>query len=373
MPALNDVLTARLAAFSPDRRRVLMTSQPLAGGRAAVDGKVYQHFCGNDYLGLSHDIRLIEAAQNACNSGSGAGASRLVTGNHAGYEGLEVALAKHSGHATALVFSSGYAATVGTIAALMGKGDLILADKLAHACMIDGAMLSGATLKRFAHNDMGHAEALLQRYRRQYQSTLIITEHIFSMDGDAAPLDALVKLKNTYDTWLMVDDAHGISVTDYPHKNSVDIWCGTLSKALASVGGYVCGSAALRDYLIQHARSLIFSTALPPAALAAAHTALEVVKAEPWRGAQALLHAQRFAQALDLPQPHAAIVPLILGENARALEASAALKMQGYLVSAIRPPTVPKGAARLRFTFSAAHSDDQVNGVIAATKKWVKP
>ncbi len=373
MPALNDVLSARLHSIPEASRRALVEAHVRHGTHIVVDGREYLHFSGNDYLGLIQHPKVLQAAQNALDThGAGAGASRLVTGNHAHYGALETALADYLRLEAALVFSSGYAATLGTIAALMEEGDLILADKYAHACMIDGAQLSGAKLMRFAHNDMAHAESILAKHRSQFNNVLIVTEHIFSMDGDNAPLDALIDLKKRYRSWLMVDDAHGIGITYYLHKNDVDIWSGTLSKALASVGGYVAGSRTLMNYLIQSARSMIFSTALPPSAVAAAHAALEIMVAEPERGALALGHAKAFTEALGLPPAHSAIVPVIIGEDADAVAASAALKEQGFWVSAIRPPTVPKGTARLRVTFSAAHTREQVLALAEAVKPWVK-
>lgn len=373
MPALNDVLTTRLHTLPEASRRTLVEAHVRHGTHIVVEGRQYLHFSGNDYLGLIQHPKVLQAAQNALDThGAGAGASRLVTGNHAYYDKLEAALADYLRLEAALVFSSGYAATLGIIAALMEEGDLIVADKYAHACMIDGAQLSGAKLMRFAHNDMAHAESILSKHRSQFNNVLIVTEHIFSMDGDNAYLDALVELKKKYRSWLMVDDAHGIGIMYYPHKHDVDIWSGTLSKALASVGGYVAGSRTLISYLIQSARSMIFSTALPPSAVAAAHAALEVMIAEPERGALALGHAQAFTQALGLPAAQSAIVPVIIGSDEEVLKASAALKEQGFWVSAIRPPTVPKGTARLRVTFSAAYTREQVLALAAAIRPWVR-
>lgn len=371
MPALNAHLYERLQSVPEDSRRQLLQSTMLPCGKIKVAGQIYDHFSGNDYLGLSQHADVIQAAAQACNVSAGAGASRLVTGNHAHYEALEVALAHHTRHEKALVFSSGYAATIGTISALMGKGDLILADKLAHACMIDGAMLSGARLMRFRHNDVAHARAVLHKHQGQYKNALIVTEHVFSMDGDISPIDELLELKNDYDCWLMVDDAHGHGIVEYVNRSSVDIWCGTLSKALASVGGYVTGSALLIDFLLQHARSFIFSTALPPSAVAAAATSLSILEREPWRGARALTHAQHVCKALGLAAAQSAIVPIVLGSNSKALAASKALKEQHLWVSAIRPPTVPNNSARLRVTLSAAHEDDQIERLITAIKPWV--
>lgn len=373
MPALNDVLHARLHDVPDANRRHLVEAAVQHTTNLRVNGADFLHFSGNDYLGLVQHPRVMQAALEAVNShGVGAGASRLVTGNHRYYTQLETALAEYLRLEAALVFSSGYAANLGAIAALMEEGDLILADKYAHACMVDGAQLSGAKLMRFAHNDMAHAESLLAKHRSQYRHVLIITEHVFSMDGDIAPLDGLVALKKKYRTWLMVDDAHGIGIVYYPHKNDVDIWSGTLSKSLASVGGYVAGSSTLIAYLTQSARSMIFSTGLPPSATAAACAALAIMVAEPERGALALGHAQAFTESLGLPQAQSAIVPVIMGSDEDAMNASAALKENGFWVSAIRPPTVPKGTSRLRVTFSAAHTRAQVMALAEAIRPWVR-
>lgn len=369
MPALNQFIEAELREITPDMRRRLVGAESLEGGRLRVKGKEYWHFCANDYLGLAHHPALKQAARLAVDTmGAGASASRLVTGNHAGYAALETALCEHLGAEAACVFSSGYAANLGVMQALMGKGDVIFADKLAHASMVDGARLSGAKLIRFKHNDMAHLEQLLSTHRGQYQNALIITEHVFSMDGDISPIDDIITLKNKYDSWLMVDDAHGIGIVECKAKKSVDIWLGTLSKTLASVGGYVLGSAPLKEYLVNHARSLIYSTGLPPSITAQATAALKVMKNEPWRKEKVMRHAQRFTQALGLPMAQSPIVPVIIGKAEDAVRASEALKQKGFYVSAIRPPTVPENTARLRICFSAAHSDEAVEGLIAAVK-----
>lgn len=331
--------------------------------------KTFISFAGNDYLGLRHHPAVIRAGQQALyRYGAGAGASRLVTGNHPLYAPLEARLAALKGQTGALVFGSGYLTNFGTIAALMGEGDLILADKLVHACILDGAQLSGAELKRFRHNDTRHAETLLRQSRGSYRHALIVTEHIFSMDGDCAPIASLVALAREYDAWLMVDDAHGLVSAPAASEEGVDIWSGTLSKALGSYGGYIAAAAPVTDYILNNARSFIFSTGLPPAACATALAALEVLDAEPQRRERPLELAWRVTDAFRLPRVASAIVPIIVGGAKAAVELSKRLKGQGIIVSAIRPPTVPPQTARLRLTFSYAHTDQHVDALIDALK-----
>lgn len=330
------------------------------------DGVRYVSFACNDYLGLAQHPEVIAAGQKAlAEHGAGAAASRLITGNHPLYAPLETALAEYKQTEAALVFGSGYMANIGLIPTLVGKGDLILCDKLVHACIIDGAQLSGATIKRFRHNDTTHARALLEEARGTHKRLLIITEHIFSMDGDRSPLENLAVLADDYDGWLMVDDAHGIGFFNKTGTGGVDLWMGTMSKALGGYGGYVCASQAVIDYLITSVRSFVFTTGLPPATCATALAALKIMQREPERAKRAHHHATRVAHALRLPQPAAAILPWVIGDEATALAASDELKAQGMLAMAIRPPTVPPGTSRIRFAFSAEHTDAQIDALIA--------
>lgn len=319
-------------------------------------------FAANDYLGLSRHPEVVKAGQEALLAyGTGAGASRLVTGNHLLYAPLEEKIARMKHKEAALVFGSGYLTNLGVIPALVGKGDLILADKLIHACLIDGSQLSGAALKRFRHNDPAHAEALLKEHRTKYKNTLILVDHVYSMDGDIAPLAELSELAGAHDAWLMADDAHGFGIV--PSGVNVDIWMGTLSKAVGCYGGYVATSKPVVEYLVTAARSFIFSTGLPPAVCASALKALEIIEREPQRGARALALARRVKSGAQ-----SAIMPIMLGTEEKALAAAEALKRRGILVVAIRPPTVPPGTARLRLAFSAAHTDAEVDKLIAALK-----
>lgn len=318
------------------------------------------NFSSNDYLGMSGHPEVTGALAQPY---AGARASRLVAGNHAWYEPLETKLAEMKKAPAALVFGSGYLANIGTISALMSEGDLILADKLAHACLIDGAQLSGATLRRFRHNDVAHAESILAAHRGRYQKLLIVTEHVFSMDGDRAPLAKLADVAQRYDGWLMVDDAHGLFETP-PVK--ADIWMGTLSKTVGTYGGYVAAKRPVIEYLATASRPFIFSTGLPPSVCAASVKALEIIEREPQRRDIVLNHARRFTKAFGLPPAESAIVPIILGSNEAALKAAEKLKRKGMVAIAIRPPTVPPKTARIRFTFSANHTDEQVGALIEA-------
>ena len=300
--------------------------------------------------------------------GAGAGASRLVTGNHPPYAALERRLATIKRTEAACVFGSGYLANIGVIGALGAPGDLVLIDELAHACLNAGAALSGATVVRFRHNDGDHVATLLARHREAHRHALLVTETIFSMDGDRAPLDVLAGLAEAYDAWLMTDDAHGFGLAS---KGAAPIQMGTLSKAVGSYGGYLCASSAVVALIETRARSFIYSTALPPASVAAAHAALGVLMEDPTLADAPLRKARHFTSLLDLPSAESAIVPLILGAPENALVASAALADAGFLVTVIRPPTVPPGTARLRFAFSALHEDRDIERLAEVLQKHV--
>lgn len=362
MPALDAHLEQRLKLLEAKHLRREPKGTSRKEGVQVVRGdKTLISFSCNDYLGLSHHPDVISAAQEAVATyGAGAGASRLVTGNYPLYDELESALAEYKGTQAACVFGSGYLANLGVIPALVGAGDLILADKFSHACMLDAARVSGATLMRFAHNNIEHMKILLAANRTEHQNCLIFTETIFSMDGDAAPLSEMYQLAKEYDAWLMTDDAHGLGIVP-PQKAHIQM--GTLSKAAGSYGGYVCGSKALIDYIKTSARSLIYSTGLPPASVAASIAALKLIQKDTSLGEKALANARYFTSLLGLPEAQSAIVPVIVKENEKALELSALLEAAGFLVSAIRPPTVPEHTARLRFTFSALHEKRQIEAL----------
>jgi len=374
MPALDEALQQKLLVLEARHaRRSMNETLRHEGVKVTRNGKTYTSFSCNDYLGLTHHPDVKKAARDAIDTyGTGAGASRLITGDTPLYAKLEHALAAYKSTGSAIVFGSGYLANLGAIPALVGKGDLILADKLAHACMLDAARLSGATVMRFAHNNIDHCRMLLEANRAEHHHCLILTETVFSMDGDRAPLQALSRLCKDHDSWLMTDDAHGLGVL--PQSPSpADIQMGTLSKACGSYGGYVCGSSTLIDYLTTAARSLIFATALPPATLAASLAALTIIASQPHLVAKPLAHARLFTSLLGLEPASSAIVPIMLQENEKTLTASAQLEAAGYLVAAIRPPTVPENTARLRFAFAAAHETADVEAIAAFVKEhaWV--
>ncbi len=349
------------------------------------------NFAANDYLGLSRHPALIEAARQAtAQRGTGAGASRLVTGTDAAVLALEEQLAAWKEKEAALVFSSGYAAALGTIPALVGSGDTVILDKLAHASLIDAARLSGATVRTFPHNDMARLEALLAKISPGKTRMLVVTESIFSMDGDVAPLHELAGLKDRYGAWLLVDEAHATGlygatgaglVAEAGLSARVEIVMGTLSKALGSVGGYIAGSRVLIDWLVNRARSFIYSTALPPGVIAASRAAVDLACGpegaalrDRLRGNIAHYHAglpaawKNRASWVACAVP-CAIQPLICGEASAALQLAAALREAGFLIPAIRYPTVPRHAARLRVTLSAAHARADIDALNRALAK----
>jgi 8-amino-7-oxononanoate synthase len=349
------------------RRRALRPTARGEGGAVVRDGRRLVSFCSNDYLGLSKDPRVIAAARAALEEhGAGTGASRLVDGDCPEIHALEAALARVKGAEAARVFATGYMASLGVIPMLAGQGDVVVMDELVHACIHAGARLSRAEVKLFRHNDAAHAEALLAA-ARGVRRRLLIVETVYSMDGDIAPLAELGAIAAKHDAWMITDDAHGFGVL--PLDNPAPVQVGTLSKAVGSQGGFVCAPAPVAELIDSRARSFVYATGLAPASATAARAAVEIIAAEPWRGEAACAKAKRFASALGLPEAQSAIVPIRIGEDARALDASARLEEAGYLVTAIRPPTVPEGTARLRVTFSAVHADADVAGLIAATER----
>ncbi len=350
-----------------DRCRELISTARGPDMRAQRTDQTLISFCDNDYLGLSQDRRIIKASQHAAGEyGVGAGASRLVTGNNPLNAELEKQLALMKRLPSARVFGSGYLANVGTIPALVGSQDLIVMDELSHACMHAGARLSRAEILVFKHNDLASLESALAG-NEAGRRILVLTETVFSMDGDVAPLVEISRLCDQYGAWLMTDDAHGFGVLDL--DNPAPLQMGTLSKAVGSYGGYVCGDVDFMHLLTNRARSLVYTTGLPPSVLAASLEALKIIRAEPQHAETVLGHASLFCQLLDLPKPQSMIVPVIYGSEQKALTASSLLQDAGYLVSAIRPPTVPEGSSRLRITFSASHKESDVRALAAAMKR----
>ena len=360
------------------------------GTRIQIGGKTLLNFSSNDYLGLANHPALKAAAIHAIEKfGAGAGASRLVCGSLAPFHELEEALAQFKKTEAALTFSSGYATALGTICALAGKGDIIILDKLVHASIVDAAKLSGAKLRIFAHNDLNDLENKLRwananksAIGQRPSAILIITESIFSMDGDAAPLRETVELKNKFGAWLMVDEAHATGIfgqngrglaDELGISDQIEIQMGTLGKAFGASGGYICGSRTLIDFLVNRARSFIFSTAPIPASAAAATAGVQIAQSNEGETRRKILRERinQLQSAIGNRQSAipSAIVPLILGDENKALSAATKLREQNIFVPAIRYPTVARGAARLRITLTAAHSADDVSTLVDALKK----
>jgi len=370
MRSLDEFATTKLGELERSSlRRALVDTTRVTGIWLLRNGRRLLSFCCNDYLNLTHHPAVKEAAIEALRvHGVGAGASRFVTGNHPLFSELEARLARLKEMEAACVFGSGYLANLGIIPALIGPDDLVLIDELAHACLWAGARLARAAVVPFRHADVGHVELLLAQLRRRHARALIATDGVFSMDGDIAPLHGLAALAQRHDAWLMSDDAHGLGVVGGGRgsnfigrtKADVPLQMGTLSKALGSYGGYICASAAVVDLIRNRARTVIYSTGLPPAIVAAAIAALDVIEREPAYAALPLAKAKAFARGAGLPEPVSPIVPVLLGEAEAALKASRLLEDHGFLVVAIRPPTVPAGTARLRLTFTAQHPDHEV-------------
>jgi 8-amino-7-oxononanoate synthase len=377
-----------LRARSLDRHlREICSAQ---GAEIETGGRRLVNFSSNNYLGLANDPRLREAAIAAISEfGVGGGASRLISGTQSPHLRLEGALAKWKGTEAALCFSSGYAAALGTIPALVSKGDVILLDKLCHASLIDGAKLSGAILRVFPHNHLGKLESHLRWSQREHADKrfLIVTESVFSMDGDRAPLRELIELKRRFGALLLLDEAHAMGVIGPNGRGlaaaenlneDVDVQMGTLSKALGTSGGYICGSRNLIDWLINRARSFIYSTAPPPAIVAAALAAVDFLASPEGEERRLLLWKrirlmQEFLPRSELNKTssdaYSAIFPRIVGDEQAAIDLASALQSEGFFVPAIRYPTVAKGAARLRITVTAAHQDDQIRALCDAIKR----
>lgn len=389
-------LQPRLAALQAQQRyRVRRQVEGGHGVELQVDGQRCLNFCSNDYLGLATDPRLRQAAQAALDDGCGSTASPLVCGYNRHHQALEEALAEFTGYPRVLLFTSGWAANLGVLRALLGRGDLLVADELNHASLIDGGRLSGAQYRRVPHGQTAafdHALTGADTDTAADALRLIVTDGVFSMDGDLAPLSALARLGARHGAALMVDDAHGFGVLGAAGQGAVahcqesdpdvrfprpDIYVATCGKALGSAGGFVAGSEAVIEFLIQRARSWVFSTAPPPALAAAARKALQIIQAEPERRGHLhalIAHLRSGAAALGLPllPSETPIQPLMIGEDGVALAVSQRLRERGYWVAAIRPPTVPEGTARLRITLTAAHTRAQVDGLLEALHRSLR-
>ncbi len=366
------------------RYRQRRNVQAIDGRRVRVKGRELLLFCSNDYLGMATDTRLAEAAQRAsADYGWGSGASHLVSGHSPLHHQLEQRLAQLTGRSRAILFSTGYMANVAVLSALLGRGDSIIQDKLNHASLIDGARLSGARLRRFTHNELASLERQLSAAEGR---KLVAVDAVFSMDGDCAPLGEQAELCRQHEAVLMADDAHGFGVLGEGGAGSANHWAldqerlpilmGTLGKAIGSFGAFVAGSETLIEALIQFARPYVYTTALPPAVAAASLAALDIIAAEPQRRQALTARIQQFrggaeALGLTLMDSNTAIQPLLIGDDGDALKLSQALEDEGFLISAIRPPTVPEGTARLRITLSAAHTEDDIEQLLAALARHV--
>ena len=348
-----------------------------------IDGREVLGFCSNDYLGLASHPALIRALQQGAERyGAGSGAAHLVSGHSRAHHQLEEELAAFVGYPRALLFSTGYMANLGVISALLGPGDKVFEDRLNHASLLDGALLSRAHLSRYAHADMAVLQQQLQR--RQGGQRLVISDGVFSMDGDLAPLPELAATAATHEAWLMVDDAHGFGVLGDSGQGSLEhfglgpaqvpIYMATLGKAMGSFGAFVAASEEVIEYLINTARSYIYTTAMPGAQAEVSRASLQLLQSEAWRREylQQLITRFRLGAAqlgLPLMPSNSAIQPLLLGDSQRALALSEALLEEGLWISAIRPPTVPQGSARLRITLSAAHSEHDIDRLLDALSR----
>lgn len=379
--SLDAKLKAQLAEREQARlyrhRQILESPQ---GVDVVVDGERYVNFSSNDYLGLASHPRVIEAlADGARKWGVGSGAAHLVTGHSHPHHALEEELAEFTGRARALLFSTGYMANLGVVSALLGRGDTVIEDRLNHASLIDAGILSRARLKRYGHADVAALANQMNAIDRG--ARLVATDGVFSMDGDLAPLPELARVCQAKDAWLMVDDAHGLGTVGahgrgcLEHFNlnteAVPILVGTLGKAFGTFGAFVAGSDTLIESLIQQARSYVYTTALPPAVAEATRASLRLIQTESWRREKLQHLVERFRQGagesgLPLMDSVTPIQPLVLGDSERALTVSQRLREQGFLISAIRPPTVSEGTARLRITFSAEHEEAQVERLLDA-------
>lgn len=358
-------------------RRLLQSPQ---GIEVVIDGRAVVNFCSNDYLGLANHPDIIESLKTGAERyGVGSGSAHLVCGHSDAHHALEEEIAAWTGRDRALLFSTGYMANIGVISALVGRGDWVLEDRVNHASLLDGGLLSGARFRRYPHADT----AALERSLRQCGSrrTLVVSDGVFSMDGDLAPLPELAGVALSSSAWLVIDDAHGFGVLGETGGGTVEhyrltqedvpVLVGTLGKAIGTFGAFVAGSHVLIEFLTQRARSYIYTTALPPAVAEATRTSLELLRNEPWRRRKLHRLIQRFREGagglgMTLMDSCTPIQPVIVGNARQATQVGECLLERGFLVSAIRPPTVPTGSARLRITLSALHDDEHIDRLLVA-------
>jgi 8-amino-7-oxononanoate synthase len=381
--SIGEELASDLAAL--DRAGLLRRMRQITsrqGAEVQCGDRTIIDFSSNDYLGLASDDRIARAAQSAAQSGAlGAAAARLVSGNHTLHERLESELARFKRSEAALLFSSGYMANIGAIPALVGRRDVIYSDELNHASLIDACRLSRAELRVMPHGDVSALGNALAEDAGRFRRRLIVVDSVFSMHGDLYPLDALVAAAHEHGAWTYVDDAHGTGVLGPTGRGAVEHWgvegdvdvvMGTMGKALGVSGAFVAGSRVLVDFLLNRARSFVFTTGTPPLLAAACLTALDIAEKESWRRDHLLRNARQLREglrSLGFPPQGADdghIVPVILGDSERTMQAGSRLFDEGFLVGAIRPPTVPMGQSRLRVTISAAHEPRHISGLLAA-------
>ncbi len=377
---MRDLKAELEARKSASLYRSCVTNEQGSGVHTLVDGQLLLNFCSNDYLGLSNHPDLVKALQQGADQyGVGSGAAHLVSGHSRAHQTLEEELAEFTGYPRALLFSTGYMANLGVISALVGAGDLVLEDRLNHASLLDGALISRARLSRYQHNSM--ADLANQLDKRSANQRLIASDGVFSMDGDLANLPGLVDVATSSESWLMIDDAHGFGVLGEHGQGirhhfgvsttELPVYMATLGKAAGVFGAFVAGSDDLIETIIQFARSYIYTTALPPALAEATRASLKIIQSESWRRQQLQQHIQQFrkgviATGLKLMPSETAIQPIVVGSAEKAVRMSSALRQRGIWVSAIRPPTVPEGTARLRVTLSAEHTEAEVSKLIDA-------
>ena len=373
-----NVLLSKQKQENRYRQREIVNSPQ--GVRLEIEGRTYLNFSSNDYLGLANDPGIVEALSTGANRyGVGSGAAHLIAGHSSVHHDLEQALAEHTGRSRALLFSTGYMANIGVITALCGRGDLVIEDRLNHASLIDGGLYSQAEFKRYPHADMSGLESILEN--TSVKNKLIVTDGVFSMDGDIVPLNDMMALSKKYHADVLVDDAHGMGVlgkqgggvceTFSLNENDQPILMATLGKAFGVFGAFVAGSENLIEWLIQQARTYVYTTAIPPAIAAASLASLKIIQTQPERREHLQDLIDQFKQGaeklgLELMASETPIQPLVVGDESKALRWSEDLREQGLLIKAIRPPTVPKGTSRLRITLSAAHSKQDVEILLKA-------
>lgn len=363
-----------------DLRRHLSCVESAQSSSVLIDGCKYLNFSSNDYLGLATNDEVQDAFIDGIKTwGSGTGASRLISGTQTPHLLLESMLARLKGKKTAKIFANGYSTSLGVLGAIAGKKDVIILDKLSHASLIDGARLSGAVLRVFPHNDIVKLETLLETYKSHSGRVIVVTESVFSMDGDTAHLEKITELKSQYNFFLLLDEAHAVGVigagglaTSLALEDKIDFHMGTLGKAVGVSGGYVACSEELAELIVNKSRSFIYSTAIPAAQCLACMKSLEIIHSEVGDRLREQLwsNIKYFSEALQLDSTKikSAIIPYIIGESSHALQVSERLRGLGFLVPAVRYPTVAKGSARLRITFSAAHTCESIDQLAEALR-----